>query len=1148
MDQQSNPIAFPDAQRKCVTALFSDLSGYTVMTEKLDPEEVKEITSTIFDGIREAVSKYEGFIERFAGDSVLAIFGIPKAYEDHSIRAIHAAMEIHAFVDSLGPHYKSMVGQYLSMHSGINTGIAVTADVEPEKGTPGVTGEAINVAARLSDRASSGEILIGPNTYRLSKRVFAFQALGPIKIRGKTESIPIYKLLSANTFASFARVGREVSSEMLGRDLEMARLESQVMKAINGEGSVVNVIGEAGIGKSRLIAELRKREVMKRVTLLEGRAISIGKNLNFHPIIDLLKQWARIVEDDSESEAFDKLENAVRAVHPEKTDEILPFIATLMGMKLSGKHAERVKGIEGESLEIMILKNIRDVLVKASDLTPLVIVFEDLHWTDTSSLELLISLFRLAETHKIVFVNVFRPGHKETGDRITEISKEEFPKHSIEILLEVLDDSISEALIHNLARVKRHHHPVIEQIVRRAGGNPFFIEEVVRSFIDHGALAFKDGAFEVTETIETMVIPQRINDVIMARIDRLDVRTRELIKIASVIGRSFFDQVIKDVADFIEDVDDRLAYLKDVQLIQDRIRMHELEYVFKHALMQKAVYESTLIAQRKELHLKVARSIEKLFNKKLHGFYGMLAFHYSKGDEIERAEEYMMRAGEEALRSSASSEAVQYFQKALLLCQNKYKDNAEPNKLAIFEKNIALALYNKGRWSEAVKYLDSILERLGAPLPKRGPIGILRLVQDMLILMKAVYWKLPNSKKTPEEGDIEIHELYYRAAEALGFVDNIRQFQVTLADFRRIVKFDLNKISRLYGYWAGTAAMFSVGGVSSFSLSNKLLEVSSRFRVHEDVVDRIRHSAFSCMVHHYQGTWKEILDLDWELVNSSIEAGELWHTSIYLWFSGLVRGEQGDFERLNMIIDRLFEMGEIYNYTYSGILAHSLKADYFIRRKSASEAINEAEKSIFYSRQQNSELNEMKGMAYKAMAQRVGGDEKEARETILHALEIYEKQSRMILAALVAPFLVARFLIAVEELKNAIGSGASWDVAGIRKNTYASGKAAVLTSRKYAPYRTTILRLMGEYYWLIGKQGKARKWWGKGIQEGEKLGARPDLSRTYFEVGKHLLEPNSKYKDLNGIEAKSYLKRARALFTDMDMKQDLKELDKMALD
>jgi predicted ATPase len=237
---------------------------------------------------------------------------------------------------------------------------------------------------------------------------------------------------------------------MVGRDNELHRLELQVMKAINGQGSVVNIIGEAGIGKSRLVAELKKREVVKRVSLLEGRAISMGRNLSYYPIIDLLKQWARIRADDGEAAALGKLEAAIRSLFMEEVSEVLPFVATLMGMNLWGRYEERVKGIEGEALEKLILKSVRELLIRASERTPLVIVMEDLHWADTSSIELMESLFRLTETQRILFVNLFRPGFPETGERILKTLKERLPAYHLEMVLEPLDRRMSEALISNM--------------------------------------------------------------------------------------------------------------------------------------------------------------------------------------------------------------------------------------------------------------------------------------------------------------------------------------------------------------------------------------------------------------------------------------------------------------------------------------------------------------------------------------------------------------------------------------------------------------------------------------------------------------------------------------------------------------------------
>ena len=424
-----------------------------------------------------------------------------------------------------------------------------------------------------------------------------------------------------------------IYSEMVGRDCELHRAELQVMKAVNGEGSVVNIIGEAGIGKSRLVAELKNRDVIKKGVILEGRSISIGRNLSFHPIISLLKHWARIREDDDEAAAFGKLENALSKVCPEDLIEILPFIATLMGMKLTGRYAEIIEGIEGEALQKNILKAMKDILTRATELTPLVIVMEDLHWADTSSIELLESLFRLSENRRIVFVNVFRPDHRDTGDRIVETLKERPSTYYLEITLEPLDKQDTETLINNMLNVKGLYRGVKDKIIQRAGGNPFFVEEVVRSFIDEGAVVKKNGGFEITDKIDSMSIPLTINDVLMARIDRLEEKTRNLVKVASVIGRNFFHRILSEVNAETGDIGTRLNYLKTIQLIRERRRMGELEYLFKHALAQEAAYESILMQKRKEIHLKVAQSIEMVFKERLHEFYGMLAFHYSKGDD-----------------------------------------------------------------------------------------------------------------------------------------------------------------------------------------------------------------------------------------------------------------------------------------------------------------------------------------------------------------------------------------------------------------------------------------------------------------------------------------------------------------------------------
>ena len=416
-----------EGERRQVTVMFCDLEGSTAQTEKLGDEKAFALIDEIFGILTQQVHRYEGTVQEFRGDGIMALFGAPIALENTAQRAVSTSLAIHQEVNRFNNRLpEGSRSPAIRMRIGIHTGPVILGSIGSDLRLEfQVIGDTVNLAARMEALAEPGTTYLTKETYQLAKGLFHFQPMGKKIVKGKEEPISVYKVLSAKENVYRPRLGSErlIYSRMVGRDSELNRLELQVMKAINGQGSVVNIIGEAGIGKSRLVAELKNREVMKRVTLLEGRAVSIGKNLSFHPIIDLLKQWADMRNEDEETKAFDKLQVAIRRLFREEYDEVLPFVAILMGMKLSGIHARRTEGIEGEALQRLILKSIRDLLVRAAELTPLVVVIEDLHWADQSSVELMESLFRLAETHRIVFINLFRPGYQETGDRLAESLK-----------------------------------------------------------------------------------------------------------------------------------------------------------------------------------------------------------------------------------------------------------------------------------------------------------------------------------------------------------------------------------------------------------------------------------------------------------------------------------------------------------------------------------------------------------------------------------------------------------------------------------------------------------------------------------------------------------------------------------------------------
>jgi len=446
-----------EGERKQVTVMFCDMVGFTSLSERLGPEEIYTLMDQVYEILIHKVHEYEGTVNEMTGDGIMALFGAPIALEDACQRAIRSAFAIHREINQLGDQLKSEKRvPAVRMRIGIHTGPVVVGTLGNDLRVDfKAVGDTVNLASRMEGLADPGTTYVTEDTFKLTEGFFRFEALGKKRIKGKEVAVSVYKVLSAKGDVYRSRLGSErmIYSEMVGRDNELHRLELQVMKVINGQGSIVNIIGEAGIGKSRLVAELKKCEILKDVKLLEGRAISIGENLSFHPITDLLKQWVGIRQDDDHVVAFRRLQNGLRNFYPEEEGEALAFVATLMGITLTGNYAERVKGLGGEALEKLILKSLRDLLIRAAERTPLIIVLEDLHWADSSSLQVLESLFRLVETQRILFINLFRTGFLHTGERILKTLKERLLVHHLEIVLEPLDERMCEALIGNMLKI-----------------------------------------------------------------------------------------------------------------------------------------------------------------------------------------------------------------------------------------------------------------------------------------------------------------------------------------------------------------------------------------------------------------------------------------------------------------------------------------------------------------------------------------------------------------------------------------------------------------------------------------------------------------------------------------------------------------------
>lgn len=355
----------------------------------------------------------------------------------------------------------------------------------------------------------------------------------------------------------------------------------------------------------------------------------------------------------------------------------------------------------------------------------------------------------------------------------------------------------------------------------------------------------------------------------------------------------------------------------------------------------------------------------------------------------------MAKAGEEALRASASSEALHYYRKALRLYVDQQGQAADPEKLAQYEKNIAIALSNKLQWVESVKYFEKVLDRWGAPLPKKGPVAMVRLIGDFLVMIKALYIGRHRPRKALYERENEILECSWMAIVALGFFDNFQAIKATMATMKRHIRTGISTLPNGWNSWVATSAVFSAGGLS-FKLSNRMLEISQRLEKADGIGGRIQFACHSTCNQHCQGTWDQIKEMDRDLLDSSFGIGDVWHSSNYLWYYGVVKGEQGKFKEVLQIIETLFNSGQSYDNSYYTLNAIGLKVDFLVRKRAAYDFLMEADQFLLYAREKGTENHEFMLMAFKSESQILLDDWGGANESFSQAKAIYDGQKRVV--------------------------------------------------------------------------------------------------------------------------------------------------------
>jgi len=660
-----------EGERKLVTVFFADVANYTSISEKLDPEEVHQIMDGAFKVLMDEIHKYEGTINQFTGDGVMALFGAPVAHEDHAQRACYTALSVQKAVREYGEKVKKETGVDFAMRIGLNSGHVIVGSIGDDlRMDYTAVGDTTNLAARLEGIAEPGAVLVSRNTHRLARDFFEFESLGKIEVKGKQEPQETYKLIKVGEIDTRIRASvAKGLTRFIGRKDSMGALMEAYDRAENGTGQVVGIVGEAGVGKSRFLLEMRNRIPPGGYTYLEGRCIHFGGSMAYLPILNILRDFFEIKEEDGEIIVNKKMEEKILDLD-EKIKGVLPPFQGLLSLKMDD---EAFTKLEPKEKRERIFEALRDLMIRVSQEKPLVLAVEDLHWIDKTSEEFLDYLIGWMANTPILLILLYRPEYTHQWG-----SKSYYTK----IGLDQLGTASSSELVQAMLEEGEVAAELKELILNRAAGNPLFMEEFTHSLLENGTIQKKDQQFVLGTKTSDIRVPDTIQAIIAARMDRLEDNLKRTMQVASVIGRDFAFRILQTITEMREELKSNLLNLQGLEFIYEKTLFPELEYIFKHALTQEVAYNSLLLARRKETHEKIGNAIEELFPSRLEEFYEVLAHHFEKADVPEKALDYLYQAGNRAVQLSANTEAIEFFRRGLKLLEG-LPQTQEKNKLEL---------------------------------------------------------------------------------------------------------------------------------------------------------------------------------------------------------------------------------------------------------------------------------------------------------------------------------------------------------------------------------------------------------------------------------------------------------------------------------
>ena len=692
-----------EGERKQVTVLFADLKGSMELLADRDPEEARKILDPVLERMMEAVHHYEGTVNQVMGDGIMALFGAPLAHEDHAVRACYAALRMQDALKRYAEQVKRSHGLPLHIRVGLNSGEvvvrAIGSDLHMDYTAVGLT---THLAARMEQLADPGAIVITPDTLALAEGYVEVKSLGLVPVKGLAEPVEIFELTGAGPVRTRLQATvRRGLTRFVGRDAELEQLRRAQQLAGNGHGQVAAIVGEAGVGKSRLIYELTHSHRLQGWLTIESASVSYGKATSYLPVIDLLKGYFKLQDRDDLREVREKVTGKLltldRALEP-----TLPALLGLLDVPVDDASWQTLAPAERRQRTLDAVKRL---LLREARAQPLLVIFEDLHWIDGETQALLDGLVESLGSARLLLLVNYRPEYQHGWGAKTYYSQlrlDALPPESAGDLLQALlgDDSALE--------------PLKRLLVRR--GNPFFIEESIRTLVETRALTGQRGAYRLTRPIEALEVPTSVQVILAARIDRLQADDKLLLQTASVIGKDVPIVLLNAVAELTEDAVRRgLAQLQAAEFLYEARLFPDAEYTFKHALTHEVTYGTLLQDRRKTLHAQIVGAINRSYEERRTEHVERLAHHAVRGEMWEQAVTYLRQAGAKSLARSANSEATAYFEQALSALARQPETSLTLSLAVDLRFDLYKSMIPLGSFRRLLQYLreaDAIVKKL----------------------------------------------------------------------------------------------------------------------------------------------------------------------------------------------------------------------------------------------------------------------------------------------------------------------------------------------------------------------------------------------------------------------------------------------------